>query len=109
MSASSTTNPVSKSAINPRSIRRPHPSSRRANQRSAKRLWCKATIAVTAAKLNWKLGPTKASGQNSNTTSAPVATNRKVIASRPNAKPPSTSNAAIQERTVGTSAPVSSV
>ena len=39
----------------------------------------------------------------------PTATSRSVIASRPSAIPASTSKAAMQERTVGTSAPVSSV
>jgi hypothetical protein len=66
-------------------------------------------IAVTAAKLNWKLGPTKASGRNSNTISAPAATIRNVIASRPSAIPPSTSKAATHDRTVGTCAPDSKV
>ncbi len=60
-------------------------------------------MAVTAAKLSWKLGPTKASGRKSSTTSAPVATSRNVIASRPSAMPSSTSIAATHDRTVGTS------
>ena len=70
---------------------------------------CSATIAVTAAKLSWKLGPTNASGQISSTNSAPVATSRSVIASRPSAIASNTSSAATSERIVGTSLPVSKV
>ena len=66
-------------------------------------------IAVTAAKLSWKLAPASASGRNSSTSSAPTATSRRLIASRPSAIPPSTSKAAMQARTVGTCIPVSNV
>ena len=58
-------------------------------------------MAVTAAKLNWKLGPANASGRNRSTTTAPTATNLRLIASRPSAIPPSTSSAATQLLIVG--------
>ena len=66
-------------------------------------------IAVTAAKLSWKLGPTSDSGQKVSTNSAPAATIRKVIALRPIISATSTSKAATQARIVGTCAPVNSV
>ena len=109
ISTSSTTMPVASVTARPRPILRGHASSRAAAK--ARKWGCSAsaTIAVTAAKLIWKLGPTNASGQRINTSSAPLATSRRVIASRPSAKPPSTSKAAMHDRTVGTSAPVSQV
>ena len=70
---------------------------------------CSATIAATAANDSWKLGPASDSGKSSSTTSAPVATSRSVIASRPMARAIRISNAAMQDRMVGTSAPVSNV
>ena len=66
-------------------------------------------IVVTEAKLIWKLGPTTASGAISMTSTAPAATNRRLSASRPSAKPARTRSAATQLRTVGTCAPVSKV
>ena len=68
-----------------------------------------ATIAVMAANDSWKLAPASASGHSSSTTSAPAATNRSVIASRPIASATRISSAATQLRIVGTSAPVSQV
>ena len=64
---------------------------------------------VTAAKLNWKLAPAKASGRNIRTTRAPTAISRIDSESRPSAIPPSTNKAAMQLRTVGTCDPVSNV
>ncbi len=64
---------------------------------------------ATAAKLSWKLAPASASGRNSITSSAPTASSRILIASLPSAIPASTSEAAMQLRTVGTCAPVSKV
>ena len=92
-----------------RAIRAGQPSSRRANQPRARGFSCRATIATMAAKLSWKLAPARLSGQSSSTTRAPTATILSVIASRPRAMPARTSRAATQERTVGTSAPVSKV
>ena len=66
-------------------------------------------MAVTAAKLIWKLAPASASGRNSSTSKAPAAISRMLIASRPSAIPASTSKAATQLRTVGRWAPVSKV
>jgi hypothetical protein len=40
-------------------------------------------IAVTEAKLIWKLGPASASGRKMSTISAPTATRRRLMASRP--------------------------
>ena len=85
------------------------PSSRRWNSRRAQAVECKATIAVTEAKLIWKLGPASASGRNSSTTSAPTAISLMLSASRPSAIPARISSAATQLRTVGTWAPVSKV
>jgi hypothetical protein len=53
--------------------------------------------------------PGEAVRPEQSTISAPTATIRKVSASRPSAMPARTSKAATQERTVGTSAPVSRV
>ena len=66
-------------------------------------------MAMTAAKLIWKLGPTSDSGQNSKTQTAATETIRIDNGSRPRASAISTSTAPMQLRTVGTSAPVSSV
>ena len=60
-------------------------------------------------KLIWKLGPTAPLGRKISTMSAPDATSRKLMASRPSAMPARTSSAATQLRTVGTCAPVRSV
>ncbi len=66
-------------------------------------------MAMTAAKLIWKLGPTSDSGQSASTTPAAIATIRSDRGSRPRASATSTSKAPMQLRTVGTCAPVSSV
>jgi hypothetical protein len=87
----------------------PRPSSRASNRRFVQASSWRATIDRMAAKLSWKLGPAADSGQSSMQSSAPAATMRSVIASRPSASPASTTSAAIRERTVGTSAPVSIV
>ncbi len=70
---------------------------------------CSATMASTAEKDIWKLGPTSDSGHNSRTNPAATATMRNDSGSRPSASAISTSTAAAQLRTVGTSAPVSNV
>ena len=70
---------------------------------------CSETIAMTAAKLIWKLGPMRASGHSASTAHAATATMRSESGSRPNARAVSTSSAPMQLRTVGTCAPVSSV
>ena len=70
---------------------------------------CSATIANTAAKLIWKLGPTSASGHSAITIPATTATIRSESGSRPSASANRTSPAPRQLRTVGTSAPVRSV
>src|SRR3546814_16037337 len=72
-------------------------------------LVCNVTIASTAAKLIWKLGPISDSGHSSRTKKPATATIRMDSASRPSASAISTRIAAAQLRTVGTSAPVSSV
>ena len=88
ISASSTARPV---RTQRRAATRPsfvgQPSSRRASRARIRGCSCRATIAVIAAKLIWKLGPASASGQSSSTTSAPTATSRRVSASRPSAIP----------------------
>jgi len=66
-------------------------------------------MAVTAAKLIWKLGPASASGLKISTMSAPVAINLMLMASRPSAIPARISKAATQLLTVGTCAPVRTV
>ena len=66
-------------------------------------------MARTAEKLIWKLGPIALSGHSSSTKPAATATILSESASRPSASAISTSKAAVQARTVGTSAPVSRV
>ena len=70
---------------------------------------CKATIAITEAKLIWKPGLTTASGQTSSTINAAIAIIRMLSGSRPSTSASITSTAAMHERIVGTSAPVSTV
>ena len=86
-----------------------HPSSRGARKAFTGALVCRATIARTAAKLIWKLGPTSASGQSRRTQIAATATILSESGSRPSASATSTSSAPMQLRTVGTCAPVSRV
>ena len=64
---------------------------------------------MTAAKLSWKLGPINASGRNARMRNAAAASSRSEKASRPMTMPNSTINVANMVRTVGTSAPASSV
>ena len=108
-SAISTTNPVISNPTTLRPKRITTDSSRRARKARIGRLSCSAMIAVTAAKLSWKLGPASDSGRQINTISAPAATSLRVRASRPMRKATSTSSAAMNERSVGTSAPASNV
>ena len=67
---------------------------------------CRATIANTAPKLSWKLGPITASGHSTMTAPAASASSRSDSGSRPSATAISTSRAPTMLRTVGTSAPV---
>ena len=92
-----------------RAVRAKALSSRGARKRLTHSALCSATIAITAAKLIWKLGPTSDSGQRASTTIAATATIRSERGSRPSASAIRTSTAPTQLRTVGTSAPVSSV
>ena len=66
-------------------------------------------MAITAAKLIWKLGPTTASGQNRTTRKPAMVTIRIDKGSRPMARAARTSTAPMQDRIVGSSAPVSKV
>ena len=103
------TSPVRNSIAARLDMRRSQLSCRGARKsRTARTLWSD-TIAMTAAKLIWKLGPTSDSGHNTSTTPAATAIIRMDSGSRPTANATSTSRAPIQLRTVGTSAPVSSV
>ncbi len=68
-----------------------------------------AMIAITAAKLIWKLAPSTAAGCSSSTRAAASAKPRMEIARRP-VNSASVANAAMaKERCIGTPAPVSSM
>ena len=108
-SASSITTPVSSTSARFRNARDHHGLSRFALKARIVAEPCSATIASTAPKLSWKLGPTTASGHSSITPNPATARSRNESGSRPSATAASTSSAPRTERTVGTSAPVSSV
>ena len=109
MSASSITTPVTSSIASCRDHLRRSGSSRGAPQARIGAELCSDTMAITDAKLIWKPGLIMASGQTSSTSIAPTAIIRMLNCSRLSTNASITSTAAMQERMVGTFAPVKRV
>ena len=109
ISASSITMPVTSSMTLRLPNRDSQLSSRGARKRFTHAALCSATMAITAEKLIWKLGPTRDSGHRNSTNAAATATMRRLSGSRPSASAMRTSTAPTQLRTVGTCAPVNKV